>query len=151
MDDGALGRDPLDMAGTQAQEARTFLVVDDDERVRGMVRLALELEGLDVIEAPSLVQARHMLTADVEGIVLDRQLPDGDGLDLLPDIGRLSPAARVVVCSALVDGREPDGLHRVDKSDITGLMSAFGFSDGDDPIEPVARPAEQFGDSGQFG
>jgi diguanylate cyclase (GGDEF)-like protein len=136
---------------TPPAAARTFVVVDDDERVRSMVRFALELEGVTVVEASSLVVARDVLTTEVEGIVLDRQLPDGDGLDLLPDIGRLSPAARVVVCSSLVDGREPAGLHRVEKSDITGLMAAFGFSEGDDPTSPVAPPAEQFRDSGRFG
>src|SRR4051794_33092898 len=115
------------MAWPQSATARTFLVVDDDERVRAMVRFTLELEGLTVIEASSLVQARHLLGPDITGIVLDRQLPDGDGLDLLPDIGRLSPDARVVVCSALLDGREPTGLSRVDKSDMEGLVAAFGL------------------------
>src|SRR4051794_34653657 len=100
------------------------LVVDDDVRVRSMVRLALELDGARVVEAPSLVRARLLLAPDVVGVVLDRQLPDGDGLDLLPDIGRFSPDARVVVCSALKDGREPVGLARVDKSDVTGLLAA---------------------------
>src|SRR2546421_1846587 len=110
--------DPLWMVWPQPADARTFLIVDDDERVRAMVRFTLELEGLTVIEASSLVQARHMLGPEITGIVLDRQLPDGDGLDLLPDIGRLSPAARVVVCSALLYGREPPGLNRIDKSDM---------------------------------
>src|ERR1043166_6600281 len=93
------GRDAVSM-GEMAAEPGTFLVVDDDERVRSMVRIALELEGVTVVEAPAPGQARALLGPDVTGIVLDRQLPDGDGLDLLPDIGRLSPAARVVVCSA---------------------------------------------------
>ena len=131
---------------------RTFLVVDDDERVRAMVRFALELEGLAVIEAPSLVQARHLLGPDITGIVLDRQLPDGDGLDLLPAIGKLSPDARVVVCSALIDGREPPGLSRVDKSDMTGLVAAFGLGrEVDSGLAPVTGQGGQFLDTGRFG
>lgn len=139
-----------------------FLVVDDDERVRSMVRFALELEGLGVIEAGSLVQARQILGGEIEGIVLDRQLPDGDGLDLLPDIARLSPVARVVVCSALHDGREPAGLHRVEKSDINGLLAAFGLgldadaANGDGAgdggaARPVAAPAQAFVGGVQYG
>ena len=139
------------MAWPQPGGARTFLVVDDDERVRAMVRFTLELEGLAVVEAPSLVQARHLLGPDISGIVLDRQLPDGDGLDLLPDIGRLSPDAPVVVCSALLDGREPPGLSRVDKSDMEGLVAAFGLGAEDDGIEALTGHAGQFAETGRFG
>jgi diguanylate cyclase (GGDEF)-like protein len=140
------------VAWQDVADARTFLVVDDDERVRSMVRLALELEGLAVIEASSLVQARNLLGPGVTGIVLDRQLPDGDGLDLLPDIGRLSPGARVVVCSALNDGREPQGLSKVDKSDMTGLVTAFGLgTDAGSDLAPVTGQGGQFADAGRFG
>jgi diguanylate cyclase (GGDEF)-like protein len=151
--DGHLGhRDPQSVAWHHAADAPTFLVVDDDERVRAMVRFALELEGLAVIEAGSLVQARTMLGPDVTGIVLDRQLPDGDGLDLLPDIGRLSPGARVVVCSALNDGREPEGLSKVDKSDMTGLVTAFGLgTDAGSDLAPVTGQGGQFADAARFG
>ena len=153
MDRGARSLQAQGMAETHPG-VRRFLVVDDDERVRSMVRFALELEGLGVVEAGSLVQARTLLGDDVDGIVLDRQLPDGDGLDLLPDIGRLSPLARVVVCSALYDGREPQGLHRVDKSDITGLLAAFGLGGeaGDVGVAgPVAGPTHDFVASAQYG
>ena len=141
-----------------------FLVIDDDDRVRSMVRFALELEGLTVTEAGALVEARHLLGPHISGIVLDRQLPDGDGLDLLPDIGTLSPDARVVVCSALNDGREPPGLPRVDKADVNGLLAMFGL--GADPTdtdpdadptdsrtrpEPLATRAEVFRDTGRYG
>src|SRR5436305_11419656 len=139
------------MAWRQPVGARTFLVVDDDERVRAMVRFTLELEGLTVVEAPSLVQARRLLGPDIAGIVLDRQLPDGDGLDLLPDIGRLSPDAPVVVCSALLDGREPPGLSRVDKSDMPGLVAAFGLGADEAGVTGVTAQAGAFTDTGRFG
>jgi diguanylate cyclase (GGDEF)-like protein len=130
-----------------------FLIVDDDDRVRSMMHFALELEGLTVAEAGSLVEARLLLGPHLAGIVLDRQLPDGDGLDLLPDIGRASPDARVVVCSALNDGREPAGMPRVDKADVNGLLAMFGLGDAvehDDP-PPFATTAEHFRDLGRFG
>jgi diguanylate cyclase (GGDEF)-like protein len=129
------------------------LIVDDDDRVRSMMHFALELEGLSVAEAGSLVDARLLLGPHLAGIVLDRQLPDGDGLDLLPDIGRFSPDARVVVCSALNDGREPPGLSRVDKADMNGLLAMFGLGDGRaaDETGSFATTADQFRDVGRFG
>src|SRR5437660_896624 len=112
---------------TPGSRSGAFLIVDDDDRVRSMVRFALELEGVAVIEATSLVHARSLLADNMLGVVLDRQLPDGDGLDILPDIAAAAPSARVVVCSSLLDGREPPGLARVEKSDVNGLLAAFGL------------------------
>ena len=56
------------------------LVVDDNPRARTLVRLGLELEGLDVTEAATLAEGRALLDKPFDGFVLDRQLPDGDGL-----------------------------------------------------------------------
>src|SRR5688572_9409835 len=90
------------------------LVVDDDPGARRLVRLGLELEGATVVEAGSVAQVRGALSPDVSGIVLDRELPDGDGLELVPDAGSVCPSARIVVNSTLVDGREPADVVRVD-------------------------------------
>src|SRR5947208_12113672 len=62
------------------------LVVDDNERARALVRLGLELEGLDVTEARTVAEGLSLLDETFDGYVFDRQLPDGDGLSL--EIGR---------------------------------------------------------------
>lgn len=62
----------------------TILVVDDERVFRVMSEEALSQKGFDVRTAATLARARAELehaTPDV--IVLDRRLPDGDGLDLL--------------------------------------------------------------------
>jgi two-component system response regulator AtoC len=62
----------------------TVLVVDDERVFRVMSEEALTANGFEVRTAATLAKARAELvqsTPDV--IVLDRRLPDGDGLDLL--------------------------------------------------------------------
>jgi two-component system NtrC family response regulator len=104
------------------------LVVDDDPSVGRMVRLSLEIDGAEVLSAETLADARELLRPDLHGIVLDRRLPDGDGLELLSVIGSVCPDVPVIVYSGLDDGKEPSTVQRVAKTDIAALFEALGFS-----------------------
>jgi DNA-binding response OmpR family regulator len=68
-------------------EAHTVLVVDDDESLRMLCRVNLELEGYRVLEA-STVEAAHRLLHDepVDVVLLDVHVGSGDGFSLLGDI-----------------------------------------------------------------
>ncbi len=76
-----------------------ILVVDDDPLCRTMIRHMLEPDDVMVIETDSiqstwaLLEANSLVNFDV--ILLDRNLPDGDGLDLLPRL-RQSPKLKMV-------------------------------------------------------
>jgi diguanylate cyclase (GGDEF)-like protein len=104
------------------------LVVDDNESARRLVRMGLELEGLTVVEADTLARARQYLHRRMSGVVLDRELPDGDGLDLLADIGATCPDANVVVNSTLDDGREPAWVVKVDKGDLPEIVRGLDLA-----------------------
>ncbi len=87
----------------------TVLVLDDDESLRFLCRVNLELEGYRVLEGASLADGRATLAAEqVDAILLDVHLADGDGRDLLRELGPDRPGA------ALFTGTEPpdvvDGL-----------------------------------------
>lgn len=109
-------------------EAPVVLVVDDDESARRLVRMGLELEGVAVVEAETLRRARQYLHPRMAGVVLDRELPDGDGLDLLPDVGVTCPDASVVINSTIDDGRQPAWVPRVDKGDVQAIVLALHLS-----------------------
>lgn len=65
------------------------LVVDDDQRVRTMVRWQLEADGHDVLEAADGVAALAALRTCCPGVVvLDLSLPAMGGLDLLRIVRR---------------------------------------------------------------
>src|SRR5258705_2985531 len=62
------------------------LVVDDDQGFRTSLGLLVGREGFEVREADSLAQARDRLGETVADVVLiDRGLPDGDGIELIHD------------------------------------------------------------------
>lgn len=72
-------------AGRRACSASaSVLVVDDDERVRTMVKWQLEAEGHEVSEAADGVSALEQLHTGCPGlVVLDLSLPAMGGLDVL--------------------------------------------------------------------
>jgi CheY-like chemotaxis protein len=67
--------------------SRAILVVDDHELNLKLLTYVLELEGHDVIGATSLNDAQRAIEQEPPAlVVLDLNLPDGDGLDLARDI-----------------------------------------------------------------
>src|ERR1041385_7297414 len=82
----------------------TVLVVDDERVFRVMSEEALTAKGFDVRTAATLAKARAELeksTPDV--IVLDRRLPDGDGLELLAATSSDRGGPYVIVVTAYGD------------------------------------------------
>jgi GGDEF domain-containing protein len=99
-------------------------VIDDDAGIRRLVRTGLELEGFTVIEAATLSQARSVGAERVDGVVLDRQLPDGDGLLAYEEFrDRYVDAIVVMHSSSFV----PNGYPSVSKGDIDGMVELFGL------------------------
>jgi DNA-binding NtrC family response regulator len=76
----------------------TVLVVDDEAGIReGLVR-AVAGKGHRALVAASLAEARAVLLAeDVDCVLLDVRLGDGDGLDLLREVRAAGEAATPVV------------------------------------------------------
>lgn len=65
------------------EEAPHILVVDDDTRLRGLLRKFLMDQGLRVTVAANAQEARRSLEAlDFDLIVLDRMMPGEDGVSL---------------------------------------------------------------------
>ncbi len=84
-------------------EQAKVLVVDDHELNLKLLQRVLELDGHDVTGVGSIAAARAAL-ADVRPavIVLDLQLPDGDGLDLARELkaNPQSAGCAIVACTA---------------------------------------------------
>jgi DNA-binding response OmpR family regulator len=66
---------------------RNILIVDDDVKILDLIRQTMKKEGYEVKTAPSLSDARKLLKAKIPDIIiLDRMLPDGDGLQFCNEI-----------------------------------------------------------------
>jgi two-component system, OmpR family, KDP operon response regulator KdpE len=86
----------------------TVLVVDDDESLRLLCRVNLELDGYRVLEAATFAEARELIArGDIDAVLLDIHLSDGDGRDLLQELGDRRPPVALftgTATAALVDG-----------------------------------------------
>ena len=83
---------------------RSVLVVDDDRSFSLLAQAALAREGWPVRLARSLHEARLALEAEApDVVVLDRRLPDGDGLDFLSTLLSLLPDVPVLMVTAHSD------------------------------------------------
>ncbi len=77
------------------------LVVDDEDDIRELLVLTLERMNLRVHSAPDITSARSLLAQNNYTLCLtDMRLPDGDGLELLREIGQRQPGLPVAVITA---------------------------------------------------
>lgn len=85
-----------------------ILVVEDEEDVSSFLRFVLENEDYRVVTAGSLAEARERLGAlsAPSAVLLDRGLPDGDGLEICRDLKAGGKAPPVIVLSARKDPEE---------------------------------------------
>jgi DNA-binding response OmpR family regulator len=75
-----------------------ILLVEDDERIRASIRLALEEEGYEVQEAPSGEEALELFAEQPPDVALiDLMLPGMDGFECCRQIRRTSTVPVIVV------------------------------------------------------
>jgi DNA-binding NarL/FixJ family response regulator len=98
----------------------TVLIVDDHPGFRACARELLEGEGFEVVgeafDAASGIETARLLHPDV--VLLDIQLPDGDGVQASKVIGDQNGGTRIVLVSSR------------DASDLAGALAecpACGF------------------------
>jgi len=76
----------------------SVLIVDDEQVFRVLTESALVPEGFEVRVAQNLARARKEIDRAVPDVVLlDRRLPDGDGMDLLREIRNDGQSAPLVI------------------------------------------------------
>src|SRR3990172_9301630 len=86
------------------------LVVDDEDQMRKLIRLALQQEGHTVVEAPNGKRAiQHIQEAEINLVISDVVMPGMDGLELIREIRRTHPGIKVLAISGA--GKEGPGLY----------------------------------------
>ena len=87
-------------------ENARLLVVEDDERIRASLRLALRDEGYTVRDAPDAAAATELLALEEPDLILlDVLLPGMDGLDLCRSVRR-SSAVPIIMVTARDDSHD---------------------------------------------
>lgn len=89
----------------QGAASTTMMLVDDDDRLRSVLRAVLADSGVEIVaeldEGRDAVQICRDLAPDV--VVLDMKLPDRPGLAVADAIRRFRPDQPIVLFSALID------------------------------------------------
>ncbi len=76
----------------------SVLIVDDDKKARENISEYLKLSGYEIMEAGTIKEARESISKNAPDIVvLDVQLPDGYGLDLLDELSKLPNKIPVIM------------------------------------------------------
>jgi DNA-binding response OmpR family regulator len=128
--------------------AQRLLLVDDDPRIRRVLRLALEDEGYQVLEATSGAQALAVLRREPPDVVLlDVTLPDQDGFGVCREIRRHSDVPVIMVTARtdshdVVAGLESGADDYVTKPLVVKELSAR-IRAVMRRIEPVSAPLSQ--------
>jgi DNA-binding response OmpR family regulator len=89
-----------------------ILVIEDEEDISSFLRFVLENENFTVKTAASLAEAREKLKGEPpDAVLLDRGLPDGDGLEICRELKKAGKKPAVLVLSARKDpGEVKEGL-----------------------------------------
>ena len=78
-----------------------ILLLEDDAALGQGIRFALENDGIQVELCTALSQAQSILPGrDFDLLILDVNLPDGSGLDLLQDVRRRHSSVPVILLTA---------------------------------------------------
>jgi DNA-binding NarL/FixJ family response regulator len=122
-----------DRRGGDADAVRVLLV-EDHASVREALAAAFEHAGFVVAgQAASLDEARGLL-GGVDVAVIDLGLPDGSGAELIGELRKVSPRARVLVLSATV---EREHIARAVERGAAGVLSKTAGLD--EVVEAVRR------------
>ena len=83
------------------------LIVDDAVFMRTVLRKMLEEDGYDIVgEAGNGLEAiKQAKEHQPDVITLDITMPEMDGVTALPEILKVSPESKVIMCSAM--GQQP--------------------------------------------
>ena len=89
-----------------------ILIIDDEPTIRMLLSRILELEGYEVLKAKDRATALYTLkNNEVQVVLCDVFLPDGNGVDMVQELQQLVPAAKIILLTA--HGNIPDGVQAI--------------------------------------
>lgn len=126
--------------GSKQRESKRILVVDDEPRMIGFIRMNLELEGHQVLEAHSGLEALDSIRTKLPDVVLlDVMMPDLDGFETLRMLREFS---NIPVIMLTAKGEENDKVYGLELGADDYMTKPFGPRELSSRIKAVLRRAD---------
>ena len=128
------------MPRSHQREGKRILVVDDEPRMIGFIRMNLELEGHQVIEAHSGLEALDMIRTQLPDLVLlDVMMPELDGFETLRMLREFST---IPVIMLTAKGEENDVVYGLELGADDYVTKPFGPRELSSRVKAVLRRHE---------
>ncbi|HVT84223.1 MAG TPA: sigma-54 dependent transcriptional regulator [Chitinophagaceae bacterium] len=113
-----------------------ILVIDDEEKLRSLMKRIISLEGFTVSEAGNLKQAEKLIEKEQPEVLLcDVKLPDGNGVDFVSKIKAKYPVIEIILLTAFATVQ--DGVQAIKN----GAFDYIVKGDDNDKIIPLLNRA----------
>ena len=77
-----------------------ILIIDDEQQIRSMLRLMLEREGYEVVEAPDGIEGiRVYRRKPADLIITDLIMPNKDGIGMIIELRKEFPDVKIIAMS----------------------------------------------------
>ncbi len=110
---------------------KTVLIIDDEEKLRGLLSRIIKGEGFQVVEAGDIKSGIRKTEQNDIGVVLcDVKLPDGNGLDAIEKLKARQPLLEIILLTAygnIADGVQAmkNGLSTISSKETTTIRSSL--------------------------
>ena len=119
---------------------KKILLIDDEDKLRQLLARIIQLEwdDLEVFQAANLKAGYQILkTKDIDVVLCDVKLPDGNGVEAVLEIKKLQPLAEVLLMTAF--GQIPDGVQAIKN----GAFDYMTKGDDNNKVIPLINKAFQ--------
>ena len=115
---------------------KTILLIDDEEKLRGLLARIIKAEGFEVIEAANLKDGyKQLANKQIDVVLCDVKLPDGNGVDFVNTIKPKYPTIEIILLTAY--GNITDGVQAM----RNGAFDYITKGDDNDKIIPLLTRA----------
>lgn len=117
---------------------KKILIIDDEEKLRNLLARIISIEGFDVVQAGDCKSAlKKMEHTDIDIVLCDVKLPDGNGVELTQKIKQTYPCVEIILLTAY--GNIPDGVQAIKN----GAFDYITKGDDNNKIIPLINRAAE--------
>jgi two-component system, NtrC family, response regulator len=115
---------------------KKVLIIDDEEKLRTLMARIISLEGFEVLQAGDCKSGlKKLQQQDIDIVLCDVKLPDGNGVELTALLKEKFPATEVILLTAY--GNIPDGVQAIKN----GAFDYIVKGDDNNKIIPLIHKA----------